>query len=129
LTQDFVLAALLREANATGLGTSHAARVRALELLGKHLSMNLTDRQAMHQTIDPKSPPSAPQSDLQVLDIDALSPSTKAAILADLRRAEELKEQQTTPALPAPGAGATVTNGYSAASTDGYEASRNACAG
>jgi phage terminase small subunit len=39
LDQNFVIERLIAEATATGEGTTHAARVRALELLGKHQSM------------------------------------------------------------------------------------------
>lgn len=43
ITQDDVLLGLQREARLTGVGTSHAARVSAWGLLGKHLGM-FTDR-------------------------------------------------------------------------------------
>jgi hypothetical protein len=39
VTQDSVLRGLVRESTYEGTGASHAARVRALELLGKTLSM------------------------------------------------------------------------------------------
>ncbi len=39
LTQDWVLTQLRTEARESGEGSSHGARVRALELLGKHLGM------------------------------------------------------------------------------------------
>jgi hypothetical protein len=39
VTQDFVIGRLLIESQHEGEGSSHAARVRAVELLGKHLGM------------------------------------------------------------------------------------------
>ena len=39
VTQDSVLRGLVRESTYTGVGSSHAARVRALELIGKTMAM------------------------------------------------------------------------------------------
>jgi len=39
VTQDYVLARLKAEAELKGKGASHVGRIRALELLGKHLGM------------------------------------------------------------------------------------------
>ena len=39
VNQDYVVQRLKGEAELTGQGSSHSARVRALELLGKHVSM------------------------------------------------------------------------------------------
>jgi len=48
LTTDEVIGILRREADATGPGTSHTARVRAAELLGKHRGMFPAEYHHLH---------------------------------------------------------------------------------
>jgi phage terminase small subunit len=47
ITQDTVLSGLLHEATLTGEGSSHAARVSAWGLIGKHLGMFVERRQQL----------------------------------------------------------------------------------
>lgn len=54
VTADWVLEKLVKEAERSGRGTSQSARVRALELLGKHLGM-FPDR--VHHGGDGNAPP------------------------------------------------------------------------
>jgi hypothetical protein len=110
LTQDFVLASLIREANASGPGTSHSVRVRALELLGKHLGMSLSDRQQKAVASDPSTAPATPDN-LPMIEIADLRPETREAILEDLRQSRLRKERERqsgappAPALSAEGDG------------------------
>jgi hypothetical protein len=100
LTQDFVLASLIREANAHGPGTSHSARVRALELLGRHLGMGLSNHQEKAGAPDPSAAP-APPGHEPLIDIEDLSPATRVAILEDLRQARLRREQGQRNAIAA----------------------------
>jgi hypothetical protein len=117
LTQDFVLASLIREANATGPGTSHSARVRALELLGKHIGMNLSDRQEKAGAPDGAAAPATPNG-LPMIEVLDLSPATREAILEELRQARlrRAQEQRNATAPPAP-----------ALSAGGYGTGDNGC--
>lgn len=49
--QDYVIQKLKEEAELTGEGSSHAARIRALELLGKHLRM-FTDKLSLQGSME-----------------------------------------------------------------------------
>ena len=51
ITADYVLRRLKEEAELTGEGSSHSARIKALELLGKHHGM-FTDRLKLDGSLD-----------------------------------------------------------------------------
>jgi len=51
ITADYVLRRLKEEAELTGEGSSHSARIKALELLGKHQGM-FTDRLKLDGSLD-----------------------------------------------------------------------------
>ena len=53
ITQDHVMRGLRREATLTGDGSSHAARISAWGLIGKHLGMFLERRQQLGEDGQP----------------------------------------------------------------------------
>lgn len=56
ITQDTVLSGLRREATLTGEGSSHAARVSAWGLIGKHLGMFVERRQQLGENGEAVNP-------------------------------------------------------------------------
>src|SRR5207244_1024677 len=98
LTQDWVLQRLQAEAQLRGEGSSHSARVRALELLGKHLAL-FPDRHEHRHGGDPANATPV-QHDHAFIPANALDLplEEKVKLLDQIEAAHERARQQAQPA-------------------------------
>jgi phage terminase small subunit len=105
VSQDDVIRLLLAEATDHGAGSQPSARVKACELLGKHLGMFRESDLHLHQHQHTASIDSV-TSDQQQTFIDALPLATRIQILEALRQAQQERERAKVidipKALPAP---------------------------
>ena len=85
----FVLLQLRLEAERVGPGASHSARVRALELLGKHVGL-FTDRHDEPTKVE-ATPPA--QRDIVTVSLSGVNLEERQAIVAILKKADERKRE------------------------------------
>jgi phage terminase small subunit len=82
VTAEQVLARLWLEANRQGKGASHAARIRALELVGRHVGLKFTEG------LELGGPGGGPIPVASTVDLKALSAEELATLAAILTKAK-----------------------------------------